>query len=324
MDEPMNPTTPATEIKYSIIMPVYQEEDTVAGTIRDVVQAFSGQSSSYEIIAVNDGSRDGSAGVLRGLQNEYPGILRMVRHVANRGYGTALRTGVRLARGDVVVFMDCDGQHQASEIGRLLECLPPYDLVVGCRTKDYESSWHRLAANRIYNHFASWLASTDIPDLTSGFRAMRRQVVLHFLPLFPAGFSASATGILAFLKAGYNVAFVPVHVNSRQGGKSKISLWKDGRQFFMLILRMVMLYDPQRIFTPISGFLILLGLVSWAWGAWNAGRLVFPNSTIFLFTTSITTWLLGLLASQVASTRIHNYGDETILEEQPAESMKDA
>jgi glycosyltransferase involved in cell wall biosynthesis len=215
--------------------------------------------------------------------------------------------------------MDCDGQHDAAEIADLLAQIPPYDLVVGCRTKEYESTWHRKAANRFYNRFASWLSSSEIPDLTSGFRAMRREVVMHFLPLFPAGFSASATGTLAFLKGGYNVAFVPVHVNSRRGGKSKINLWKDGRQFLMLILRMVMLVDPQRIFSPVSAFLILLGLLAWGLGIWHEGRLVFPNSTIFLFTTSITTWLMGLLASQLASARIHNFGDETVIEEEPGE-----
>ncbi len=248
------------------------------------------------------------------------GLCRVARHVANRGYGTALRTGVHLAKGEVVVFMDCDGQHMAAEIEDLLAQIPPYDLVVGYRTKEYESAWHRLMANRFYNRFASWLSSTEIPDLTSGFRAMRRTVVMHFLPLFPAGFSASATGTLAFLKGGYNVTFVPVHVNSRCGGKSKINLWKDGGQFLMLILRMVMLVDPLRIFTPVSGFLILLGMLAWVLGILHEGRLVFPNSTIFLFTTSITTWLLGLLASQIASTRIHNYGDETVIEEEPGDS----
>jgi len=307
------------DIQYSIVLPVYEEEDTVEQTIREIINIFSQNGHTYEIIAVNDGSKDRSGEVLHGLQCEFPEILRVARHVMNRGYGTALRTGVRLASGEVVVFMDCDGQHMAAEIKDLISQIPPYDLVVGYRTKEYESSWHRALANRFYARFASWLSCTEIPDLTAGFRAMRRSVVLHFLPIFPPGFSASATGTMAFLKAGYNVRFVPVHVNSRTGGKSKISLWKDGRKFVMLILRMVMLYDPQRIFTPISIGLIVLGLVAWYLGIRNEGRLVLPNSTMLMFTASITTWLLGLLASQVASSRIYNYGDETIIVEEPGD-----
>jgi hypothetical protein len=149
-------------------------------------------------------------------------------------------------------------------------------------------------------------------DLTSGFRAMRREAVTHFLPLYPSGFSASLTVTLAFLKAGYSLTYIPVHVNPRAGGKSKVSVFRDGGRFFMLLLRMVMLYEPLRIFLPISGILALLGVIAWVLGIWNEGRLIFPNSTIFLLIAALLTLLLGLIANQLVNTRIHYYGDESV------------
>ena len=142
----------------------------------------------YEIVAVDDGSKDHSFEILRALQRRFP-QLRIVQHLHNRGYGSALRTGIRVARGEIVILMDADGQHTPADIPKLLENIPPYDLVVGFRTDAYQGAWYRNAGNRFYNRFASWLAKFDIKDLTSGFRAMRRTAVSHFLPLYPAGFS---------------------------------------------------------------------------------------------------------------------------------------
>ena len=211
-----------------------------------------------------------------------------------------------------MVTMDADGQHSPDDINRLVSHIPPYDLVIGARTDSYRGSWYRGVANRFYNRFASWLSQTEVEDLTSGFRAMRRKAVLHFLPLFPSGFSAPTTTTLTFLKAGYNVVFVPIEVGKRVAGESKISVRKDGMRFILIILRMIMLFDPLRIFLISGGVLSLLGLLAWIAGLINAGRLVFPNSAIFLFSTAIVTWLLGLVSDQITSTRIHYYGDESI------------
>jgi glycosyltransferase involved in cell wall biosynthesis len=237
----------------------------------------------------------------------------VVHHLYNRGYGAALRTGIRVARGGIVVLMDADGQHTANDIPLLLEHIPPYDLVVGYRTANYRGPWYRNLGNRLYNGFSSWLARFEIKDLTSGFRAMRRDAVQHFLPLFPNGFSASATATLSFLKAGYNVRFVPVHVQPRRQGSSKVSLFKDGWRFLTIILRMILLYDPLRIFLPMAGFLIVLGLVAWGVGIWAAGRLLIPNSATLLFLAALIDILIGLLSSQVAGARIQYFGDESLV-----------
>jgi hypothetical protein len=148
---------------------------------------------------------------------------------------------------------------------------------------------------------------------------MRRDVVLHFLPLFPQGFSAPTTTTLAFLKAGYNVAFVAVHVGQRRSGRSKIRLGQDGLRFVLVILRMVVLFDPLRVFLPLGVALTLAGLFAWAAGVIVAQRIVFPNSAIFLLSTAILVWLLGFVSDQISTLRIPYYGDENVIIEREPE-----
>ncbi len=296
----------------SVVLPVYNEAEAVGDVVRQTIRTLSATGLSFEVVAVNDGSSDSSEEILLGLQKEYPECLRLVSHVYNKGNGAALRTGIRLAKGDIVVFMDSDGQHDAEEMPKLLEKIPTYDLVVGARTHEYTGKWHRNLGNGFFNWFASWLTQFPILDLTSGFRAMRREAVLHFLPLFPSRFSTEITVTLAFLKAGYSVAYVPVRVHPRTQGKSKINPLKDGRKFFLIILRMIMLYDPLRIFLPVSNFLLFLGLAAMAAGIWAAGRLVVPGSSVVLFIAGVLAMLLGLVSSQISNATITYHGDEFV------------
>lgn len=299
-------------VDISVILPLFEELETIRPLITEIYETLSSSKYRFEIIVVDDGSQDATIDVLRELIERYPKRLRVASHMTNRGNGAALRTGINLASGDVVVTMDADGQHSPGDIPELLAQIPPYDLVIGARLEGYQGSWYRNAANRFYNRFASWLSRREIKDLTSGFRAMRRDVVRHFLPLFPEGFSAPTTTTLAFIKGGYNVGFLPIHVHQRKAGKSKIRIFEDGSRFIIIIIRMVMLYDPLRIFFPVGVTLFILGSLAWAAGWVNAGRLVFPNSAIFLYSASILIWLLGLIADQLANTRISYHGDETV------------
>jgi len=302
------------------VLPVFEEEEVIQALIPRIVQAMRREGIPFEIVAVDDGSRDGSAEGLQKLRARFPKELRLVRHLVNRGNGASLRTGIRVAAGGIVVTMDADGQHSPEDIPKLLAPMPPYDLVIGARRNLFQGSWRRAAANRFFNLFSSWLSRTRIEDLTSGFRAMRRTVVLHFLPLFPTGFSAPTTTTLAFLKAGYNVTFVPIEGGKRAAGRSKIRLWEDGTRFVMLILRMIILYDPLRIFLPMGVGLSLLGVLAWIAGWIEAQRLVLPNSAIFLFSAAILVWLLGFMSDQITSTRIHYLGDEHVVGlEEPGE-----
>jgi glycosyltransferase involved in cell wall biosynthesis len=296
----------------SIVLPVYDEPGTIADLVEGIISVMSSRDESFEIVIVNDGSGESTVAVLRDVQKSYPKIVQVASHLENRGNGASLRTGIRIAQGEVVVTMDADGQHAPEDIPKLLELIPPNDLVIGARTSSYQGSWYRGWANRFYNRFASWLSRREVKDLTSGFRAMRRIAVEHFLPLFPDGFSAPTTTTLAFIKSGYNVGFLPIKVHQRKSGKSKISIFKDGSRFIIIIIRMVMLFDPLRIFFPVGVILFFLGSLAWIAGALNAERLVFPNSTIFLYSATILIWLLGLIADQLANTRITYHGDETV------------
>lgn len=307
----------------SVVLPVFSEEEGIKTLIPSIVTALQKMEREFEIIAVDDGSQDQSLAVLLELRQDYPEELRVAHHLINRGNGAALRTGIGLARGRIIVTLDADGQHDPEEIPILIKEIPPYDLVIGTRTSIYQGSWYRGLANSFYNRFASWLTREEIKDLTSGFRAMRRKAVLHFLPLFPNGFSAPTTTTMAFLKAGYDVKFIPIDVKPRRSGKSKIHLWRDGVRFIMIILRMIMLYDPLRIFLPLGVLSCLLGVATWITGIIFAERLVFPNSTIFLFSTALTTWLLGLIAAQISSSRVHSYGDGSVEVYQDDEVQRD-
>ena len=297
----------------SIILPIFEEADTLNQLIPSIVSTLEAEEFSFEIIAVDDGSKDETLSTLRDIQREIPDRLHIVRHLINKGNGAALRSGFRVASGKILVSMDADGQHSPKDLPKLISEIPPYDLVIGARRKTYQGAWYRNLANKFYNRFASWLSGTEVQDITSGYRAMRQSPLLHFLPLFPNGYSAPMTTTLAFLKAGYNVAFVPIDVSPRASGKSKIKLWDDGTRFVIIILRMIMLYDPLRIFLPVGVVLSVLGLLAWIAGLVAAGRLVLPNSAIFLFIAALLTLLLGLVSSQISSTRIYYHGDETIL-----------
>lgn len=299
----------------SVVIPVYEEHETIERLLVSIMETLAGEGISFEVVAVDDGSSDQTLEVLRKVLADHPEHLRIARHLYNKGNGASLRTGIQVAKGDIVVSMDADGQHRPDEIMKLVRLIPPYDLVVGARTESYQSEWHRDAANRFYNAFASWLSHRKIDDLTSGFRAMRRTVARHFLPLFPDGFSAPTTTTLSFLKAGYNVAFVPVSVQPRQGGKSKIRLWTDGSHFILLILRIVMLYDPLRIFLLTSVLLASAGVLLAAAGILRAGRLVISNSAILLLIAAFLSWLLGMVSSLLSNSLVHYQGDETILVE---------
>ena len=300
-------------VRVSVVLPVYEEAVLLEGLLSRIEATLRRQRVSFEIVVVDDGSNDETREVLHDLMSRHRRHLVVVRHRVNKGNGAALRSGIRVAQGNIVVTMDADGQHSPEEIPSLLRAVPSYDLVVGARTGSYSGSWYRGAANNFYNAFSSWLSRTEIKDLTSGFRAMRREVVLHFLPLFPQGFSAPTTTTLAFLKAGYNVAFVPIHVSQRASGESKIRLWDDGARFVLVILRMIVLYDPLRVFLPLGLLLMAVGLVAWVAGVVAAQRIVFPNSAIFLFSTAVLIWMLGFVSDQISTLRIPYFGDENVL-----------
>ncbi|MGH9373286.1 MAG: glycosyltransferase family 2 protein, partial [Vicinamibacterales bacterium] len=220
----------------SVIIPAYNEGAVIA----DVVSAIAGAGPWHQIIVVDDGSRDetsGRAGAAGAI---------VVRHPYNKGNGAAVKSGIRRATAEYVLILDGDGQHQAADAHRLVAKLGEYDLVIGTRSKATQATQARRFGNNALNQFASYLAGRPIPDLTSGFRAARRECLIEFLHLLPNGFSTPTTTTLAFIKAGYNVAFEPAEARQRVG-TSKIRLARDGAKFLMIILKIVTIFSPLRV-----------------------------------------------------------------------------
>ena len=240
----------------SIIIPAYNE----AGSIRDVVnkirETLSRSGYEWEIIVVDDGSSDGTAAKLVGQ-----GAV-ILTHPENKGYGASLKTGIRSAKGDVVVIMDADGTYPPEMIPSLLSGMDEgYDMVVGARTgRDVNIPLLRRPAKFILKKLADYLSETKIPDLNSGLRAFRKELALKYFHLLPSGFSFTTTITLALLSDGYNVKYVPINYLVRSKGKSKIRPLKDFSNFFLLIVRVICYFNPLKVFLPASLLFLAVGI----------------------------------------------------------------
>lgn len=244
-----------------------------------------------EIIVVNDGSTD-----------ETPKIAKengatVFSHPYSMGNGAAIKTGARMASGDILVFMDGDGQHNPNDITRLLKKLHEgYDMVVGARSSGSQASIGRLAANQFYNRLASFMVNHSVEDLTSGFRAVRADKFKEFLYLLPNGFSYPTTSTMAFFRAGYTVAYEPI-IAARREGKSHIHPIKDGIRFLLIIFKIGSLYSPLKLFVPISFAFFLIGIVYYLYTFLSIGR--FTNMSALLLSTSVIVFLIGLVSEQI-------------------------
>lgn len=281
----------AGEVLLSIIIPTYNEEGAIGNTVLRLQEL---ELPNCEILVINDGSTDATARVA-----EAAGA-RVISHPYNIGNGAAVKTGIRSASGKVLVFLDGDGQHDPHDIPRLIQHIPKYHMVVGARTKGSETHLHRDLANYCYNKFASFIANFEIKDLTSGFRAMRREDALRFCDMFPNTFSYPTTSTLAFIRSGRSVRYVPITTKKRVG-KSKIRLIKDGVEFFFIILKIAMTFSPFRLFLPLSVALFVLGLARYAHTYFSYG--VFTNMSHLILNSSVIVFMLGLIAEQIAALR---------------------
>lgn len=279
--------TPARQL--SVIVPAKNEVATVGSLVGRLRAALP----AAEIVIVDDGSTDGTgeAATAAGA--------RVVRHPASRGNGAAIKTGARKASGELLLFMDADGQHGPEQVQALLAQIDAgYDMAVGARAADMHASVFRRFANWVYNTLATWITGVRIMDLTSGFRVARAEAFRSFLPLLPNGFSYPTTITLAFLRAGYSVAYVPIQVHPRSGnGKSHIRLLRDGGRFLLIIFRVGTLYSPLKIFAPVSLAFFALGLAYYAYTFTTAGR--FTNLGALLFSSSVLIFLIGLVSEQI-------------------------
>jgi len=276
----------------TIIIPAFNEAGVIGKVLQDIRNVDLGKT---EILLIDDGSTDGTADVARA------GGARVIRHPYNVGNGAAVKTGLRNARGRYLVLMDGDGQHKASDLPALVRGLEEYDMVVGSRQRSGQAGLHRFLANGVYNRFASYVTEFDIQDLTSGMRAMHRDKALQFISLLPNTFSYPTTLTLTFLRSGLTIQYVPISVEAR-AGRSKIRLWQDGTRFLLIITRIATLFSPFRVFLPVSSFFFLGGFAYYLYTYFTAGR--FTNMGLFLFTTSVVIFMMGLVSEQIALMRM--------------------
>ena len=279
-------------MRLSIVLPAKNESAAIGSTVAGIRQQYP-DTAEVEVLVVNDGSTDDTAAVAAAAG------ARVVHHPYSKGNGAAIKTGARAAQGEVLVFMDADGQHDPADIPRLLDQLSQgHDMVVGARQKGSQASVGRGLANRFYNWFASYMTGHKIEDLTSGFRAVRADKFREFLYLLPNGFSYPTTSTMAFFRAGYSVAYVPIHAAKRIG-KSHIRLLRDGTRFLLIIFKIGTLFSPMKIFAPVA---LLMFFLASGWYGWTFITMhKFTNMSALLYTGSVITFMMGLISEQITA-----------------------
>ena len=291
----MSPEISSSQSKISVVIPAFNEADGIESTLNELLSFASGK--DWEIIVVNDGSNDGTGEIIGKFDS-----VKAINHPYNKGYGAAIKTGIRNASGDIIILFDADGQHNPEDIPSLLDKLPEYDMVIGERTKDSKQDWLRKPGKFILKLVANMLTEQKIKDLNSGLRAIKKSIIINMLDLFPSGFSFSTTSTIAFFKIGYNVCYVPIKARDRVG-KSTVRQIKHGPQVLLLILRLITLFSPLRIFVNVSALLFILGfgyqieeIIRRGWH--------FVNGALLLIIASLLVFLFGLIADQLSNLRL--------------------
>lgn len=275
------------ETRISVIIPARDEAQALPDCLRGVLAAVPG----CELIVVDDGSSDGTAAIAA----EHGA--RVISHPYPKGNGAAVKTGARAATGEILVFMDADGQHRPEDIPRLLTKLEEgYDMAVGARGMQDHAGAHRGFANAVFNRLASWMVNHRVDDLTSGFRAVRAERFRRFIYLLPNSFSYPTTCTMSFFRAGFGVAYVPVSMPPRIG-KSHIRPFRDGIRFILIIIKIGTLYSPMKLFLPVSGAFFATGLGYYTYTYLTTHR--FTNMSALLFITSVLIFLIGLVSEQI-------------------------
>lgn len=296
-DRPLPRTAPPAEntavarwgSRLTIVIPARNE----AASLQTLLPALRKRCPEATVVVVDDGSADETTRVCA------TNAVTVIRHPYGMGNGAAIKTGGRTAGGEVLVFMDGDGQHDPADIPRLLAKLDEgYAMVVGARDSESQANASRSLANRIYNRLASWMVGHRILDLTSGFRAVRTDKFREFLHMLPNGFSYPTTITMAFFRAAYPVGYVPIRAHKRIG-KSHIRVIRDGARFFLIIFRVGTLYSPLKVFAPISISFFALGLGYYLYTFATEGR--FTNMSALLLSTAIVVFLIGLVSEQITN-----------------------
>lgn len=273
--------------RLSVVLPARNE----AAALRTLLPALRALLPAAEIVVVDDGSTDDTAQVAQAAG------ARLIRHPYPKGNGAAIKSGARAAAGEILVFMDADGQHRPEDVPRLLAKLEEgFDMVVGARAMKDHAGAHRGLANAVFNRFASWMVNHRVEDLTSGFRAVRAAHFRRYLYLLPNSFSYPTTCTMSFFRAGLGVAYVPVDMPPRIG-KSHIRPLRDGIRFLLIILKIGTLYSPMKLFLPVAGAFFTTGLGYYTYTYIAHHR--FTNMSALLFITSVLVFLIGIVSEQI-------------------------
>jgi glycosyltransferase involved in cell wall biosynthesis len=274
----------------SIVIPAMNE----AASIGEVVTRLRGSAQWREVLVIDDGSTDATASAAHAAG------ATVIRHPYNKGNGAAVKTGIRNAVGEFILIVDADGQHPPEDAVRIVARLGEFDLVIGARASATQATAGRRAGNALLNTLAGYLAGRPVPDLTSGFRGARTACLREFIHLLPNGFSAPTTTTLAFIRAGYNVTFEPVEARQRIGN-SHIRFARDGAKFFLILLKIITIFSPLRIFVPASALSFLAGVLYGLWTVAESGRIA--NGAVILIMFAVIVFLVGLVSEQVSSLR---------------------
>lgn len=276
-------------MRISIVLPAKNEVEGLRRTLPGLRERYPGA----EILVVDDGSGDGSADLAQSLG------VKVLSSPYSMGNGAAIKRGARAAGGEILVFMDADGQHDAAHVQQLLDRLAlGFDMVVGARGRGGQANFSRGLANGLYNRIASWMTGHHVADLTSGFRAVRADKFREFLHLLPNGFSYPTTITMAFFRSAYPVAYEPIPVAQRIG-KSHIRPLRDGMRFLLIIFKIATLYSPVKLFAPAGLFFFLTGLGYYGYTYATMGR--FTNMSALLFSAAVIIFLIGLVSEQITA-----------------------
>lgn len=280
---------------FSLIVPCFNEQDGVAKTLAEL-RATLGDAGDYELVVVNDGSTDGTAAVLD-AELEQDSRLRVVTHGRNRGYGAALKSGIRASRSELIVITDADGTYPNHRLPELIRLAADADMVVGARiADDVKYPFIRRIPKLFLRAYASWITQQDIPDLNSGMRVLRRSVVQRFLNVLPDGFSFTTTITVAMLTNRYVVKYVPIGYAARIG-RSKIRPIRDTAKFFQLVLRTGMYFAPLRVYGPVLWVMFFAFLASICYDVFLLNDLT--EKTLLLMILFITSTMFALLADMI-------------------------
>ena len=280
-----------TASNVSIIIPAFNEAQTIGAIVERLKTLYP----DYEVVVIDDGSSDDTAKTAEKAGAE------VYQHPYNIGNGAAVKSGIRVASGDILVFMDGDGQHDPADVQRLLERMPEFDMVVGTRNLFGQTSFLRALGNTIFNLFSSYAANFKIRDLTSGFRAIKADIARSFLYLLPNTYSYPTTITLGVLRSGRSVEYIPIQFNKRKTGSSNIRLIQDGVRFFMIITRIATMYSPMRVFIPVSLAMFGMGFLRYVYTFFMERR--FTNMSALLFVSAVIIFMMSLISEQICQLR---------------------